>query len=174
MLALGLVLLIIGVVLVAIATVGQPPSAAPLAPLGWLLAIIGLILSLVAVIVLDGDVDVRSAIGGALMMAVVPPHSHAIPLDQDPPEPVAGSVTDRQPVLVAFIVGAVPLIIAAITAVADLFAGVPNWIVPLATIVGTLTTGLAALWARSRVTPTALPKLDEGTPLVPMVESEHV
>jgi hypothetical protein len=42
------------VVLVAIATVGQPPSAAPLGPLGWLLAIIGLILALVAVLVTTG------------------------------------------------------------------------------------------------------------------------
>jgi hypothetical protein len=107
------------------------------------------------------------------MVAIPPPHHHAVPLEQDPPEPVAGSMRDRQPVLVAFIIGAVPLLIAAVTAVADLFASVPDWIVPLATIIGTLTTGLAALWARGQVTPTALPKLDEGTMLVPMVEREE-
>jgi hypothetical protein len=107
------------------------------------------------------------------MVAIPPPHHHAVPLHEDPPEPVAGGLTDRQPVVVAFIVGAVPLLIAAVSAVADLFASVPDWIVPLATIIGTLTTGLAALWARGRVTPTALPKLDEGTMLVPMVEREE-
>jgi hypothetical protein len=48
MLALGLILL------VGHATVGQPPSAAPLGPLGWLLAVIGLILALVAVLVTTG------------------------------------------------------------------------------------------------------------------------
>jgi hypothetical protein len=170
MLALGLILLIVGIILVAIATVGQPPSAAPLAPLGWLLAIVGLVLALVAVLVIGDDVN-AAVIGGAAM--AIPPHRHAIPLDQDPPEPVAGGLVDRQPVIVAFVVGAVPLLIAAVSAVADLFASVPNWIVPLATIIGTLTTGLAALWARARVTPTALPRLGEGTPLVPMVEREE-
>jgi vacuolar-type H+-ATPase subunit I/STV1 len=172
MLALGLVLLIIGVVLVVIAAVRQPPSAAPLGPLGWLLVIIGLILALVAVLVNDGDLN-AGIVGGLGMVAIPPPHHHAVPLHEDPPEPVAGGLTDRQPVVVAFIVGAVPLLIAAISAVADLFASVPDWIVPLATIIGTLTTGLAALWARGRVTPTALPKLDEGTMLVPMVEREE-
>lgn len=174
MLALGIVLLIIGVVLVALGAVG--PSPAPqLAPIGWLLVIVGLILALVAVLVVDGDVKI-GALAGGLAMAAVPPlrgHSHAVALDQDPPQPVAGSRSDREPVVVAFIVGAVPLVIAAVTAIADLFAGVPNWIVPLATIIGTLTTGLAALWARARVTPVAAPKLDEGTPLVPMIEGEH-
>lgn len=172
MLALGLILLIVGIVLVAVATVGQPPSAAPLGPLGWLLAVIGLVLSLVAVLVTGDDVDVRSMLIGGAAMAIVPPHAHIVSLDEDPPQPVAGSVSDRQPVLVAFAVGAVPLLVAAVSAVADLFAGVPSWVVPLATIIGTLTTGLAALWAKQRVTPTALPRLDEGTPLVPMIESE--
>jgi hypothetical protein len=173
MLALGLVLLIIGVVLiVALLGAGQPSSAAPLGPLAWLLVIVGLILALVAVLVTDGDLN-AGIVGGLGMVAIPPPHHHAVPLHEDPPEPVAGGLTDRQPVIVAFIVGAVPLLIAAVTAVADLFASVPDWIVPLATIIGTLTTGLAALWARGRVTPTALPKLDEGTLLVPMVEREE-
>jgi hypothetical protein len=170
MLALGLILLIVGIVLVALAAIGRPPSAAQLAPLGWLLAIIGLILVLVAVIVTDDSL--RALLGGGVAMAATPPR-HVVSLDQDPPEPVAGSLADRQPVLVAFVLGAVPLVVAAISGIADLFAAVPDWIVPVATIIGTLTTGLAALWARQQVTPTALPKLADDVPLVPMVEREE-
>jgi amino acid transporter len=90
MLALGLILLIVGIVLVALAAVGQPPSAARLAPLGWLLAIIGLILALVAVLVTNDSVG--AMLGGGVAMAATPPR-HVVSLDQDPPEPVAGSST---------------------------------------------------------------------------------
>lgn len=173
MLALGFILLLIGVVMLIASSVG-PPDAARLQGPGWLIAVIGLILIVVALVLLGDDGDVRTAVAGGLAMAVVPPHAHIVNLDQDPPEPVAGSITDRQPVIVSFIVGAVPLFVAAISAVADLFTGVPSWLVALATIIGTLTTALAALWAKARVTPTAMPRLDEGTPLVPMIESEHV
>jgi hypothetical protein len=75
--------------------------------------------------------------------------------------------------IVAFVLGAVPLVVAAISGIADLFAAVPDWIVPVATIIGTLTTGLAALWARQQVTPTALPRLADDVLLVPMVEREE-
>jgi hypothetical protein len=179
MIALTIILIVLGAVLIVIPAAGVP-QVAPLAPLGWLLAVIGIIL-LVVVLVLVGseEVDVHSAVGwigggAAFTMAAIPPvHFHGAGEDEAS-RPVAGSLTDRQPVIVAFVVGAIPLIAAALTGLASIFTGMPEWIVPTFTIVGTLTTGLAALWARQQVTPVALPRLDDETPLVPMVEREGV
>lgn len=131
----------------------------------------GVVLFVIGVLDASGA-DTRAMIGGTVAMAVVPPHLHG-PHDHDPSIPVAAGKADTQPVLVAFIVGAVPLIIAAVSALAGIFTAMPDWIVPVFTVAGTLTTGLAALWARSRVTPVALPRLDDRTPLVPMVENEQ-
>jgi hypothetical protein len=48
------------------------------------------------------------------------------------------------------------------------------WLRTLLVGLGSLATALGALWARSNVTPTAAPKLDADTPLVPVTEREGV
>lgn len=174
MIALSIVLIVIGAILLVLAA--TVPNAAPLNPIGWVLVAVGLVLLVVFAVVVGADEADRNIgwIGGGLAMATIPPthgHFHGMH-DDDPSTPVAGGLADRQPVLVGFIVGAVPLVLAAVSALADLFTGVPDWVVPAFTVLGTLTTGLAAMWARQQVTPTALPQLDEGVPLVPMVENE--
>lgn len=174
MLVIGIILLIVGAILLAAPHIGGPPAAGNLAALGWLLALAGVILIVVA-LVAGSDVDVESLVGGGVAMAAAGSMRdfHSAGADE-PAVPVAGGVTDRQPVLVAFILGAVPLVLAALTGLADVFTGVPDWVVPTLTTIGTLTTGLAALWARSQVTPVALPRLDDDTPLVPMTVREDV
>lgn len=92
--------------------------------------------------------------------------------EDDPDEPVALTPTERQPVMIAFIVGALPLIAGAISSLADLFTFIPDWLVPTLLVLGTLTSGLAALWARLQVTPLADPKDNDGDPLTPDTPDE--
>jgi hypothetical protein len=171
-LILGIILLVIGAALIVV------PDLARLAPLGWLLAIIGVVLVVVAL------VDVNDANAAVLMMATIPPagkrlahasHGAGPTSDQEPVISVA-TAADSQPVIVAFLVAAVPIVCAFILQVLEATDVLDNalWIRTLLTGLGTLTGALAAVWARSRVTPTAAPRLDDDTPLVPMVESEHV
>lgn len=77
-------------------------------------------------------------------------------------------VTQRQPVLVAFVIGAAPIVTAFILAVIDTAGSeIPNWIVAALTGLGPTIGALSAVWARGQVTPLADPRLDDGTPLEP-------
>jgi hypothetical protein len=82
----------------------------------------------------------------------------------------------REPVLVAFIVAAVPIACAFTLQVLDATDVLDNalWLRTLLTGLGALTGALAAAWARAQVTPTAAPKLDDGTLLVPMITGERL
>jgi hypothetical protein len=90
----------------------------------------------------------------------------------DPSIPVA-SKAQLQPVITAFLIGAIPIVSAFVLQVLD-EGGVdtPAWLRAALTGLGALVGGLAALWARSQVTPVADPKLDADTPLLPHVPSE--
>lgn len=165
MLAIAIILVFVGVAILYLGPADRFVRFAGIVFIG------GGILYLVLFLLDASGADTTAILGGGMALAVAP-HIHG-PHDDDPSLPVAASLADRQPVILAFIVGAVPLVIAAVSALADLFAAVPDWVVPSFTVAGTLTTGLAALWARVRVTPVALPRLDDRTPLVPMVESER-
>lgn len=174
MIEIGIVLLVVGVVMIiAAAVVAQVPAV--VSQLGWLFVLVGVILIVIAALFVGADSAIDALVGGGVAMATPASmrHFHTAG-DDERARPVAGSLKDRQPVLVAFVLGAVPLILAAVTALADIFAGIPDWLVPTLTVVGTLTTGLATMWARMQVTPTALPRLDDETPLVPMTENEAV
>jgi hypothetical protein len=168
MFTIGLVLLIIGIVVVLLGLI-PARSGAAIAPgaanIGWLLVGVGIILIFLSVLLDAGTADAMAA-GAAMMMAPLP---HAIPPSQDPPEPLPGERTSREPVVIAFLVAAVVL------QVLDLAgAETPLWLRTALTGLGGLVGSLAAAWARSRVTPIALPRLDDETPLVPMVEREDV
>lgn len=168
MLVLGIILIVIGALM---ALFGRREGETFAFWGGAIIFAGGVILFVIAILDRSGA-DTAAFVGGGLAMAV--PGRHAIPLDQDPPQPVAGSTADREPVIVAFVIGAIPMLAAFVLQVVD-EGGVqiPAWLRSLLAGLGAVVTGLAALWARTRVTPTALPQLDEGTPLVPMVESEH-
>lgn len=174
MFTIGLVLLIIGIVVVLLGLI-PARSGAAIAPgaanIGWLLVGVGIILIFLSVLLDAGTADAMAA-SAAMMMAPLP---HAIPPSQDPPEPLPGERTSREPVVIAFLVAAVPIVAAFVLQVLDLAgAETPLWLCTALTGLGGLVGSLAAAWARSRVTPTALPRLDDETPLVPMVEQEDV
>lgn len=184
MIGLGLLLLIVGVVLIVLASM-VPQVPAPLGQVGWLLAVVGVVLVVIGA--LSDEVEVSTWIGGGLLALAVVGPGGPFPPDDDPtprrrkadqrvepvraaaPAPAAPAEGSGEPVILAFVVGAIPLFAAALAALAEVFTGMPDWIVPTFTVLGTLTTGLAAMWARLRVTPTADPKLDDGTRLVPEV-----
>lgn len=174
MLIIGVILLVIGAFLLIAPTAGAP-GIAPAAPLGWLLALVGLILIVVAV------VDVGDADAAVLAMAVGGggsqfDHLRARPdAGEDPAIAVAGP-GKREPVILAFIVAAVPIVCAFILQVLDVTDALESalWLRTLLTGLGGVVGALAAAWARANVTPTAAPRLDDDTPLVPMVESEGV
>lgn len=74
----------------------------------------------------------------------------------------------REPVLLTFLVAAIPLVTAFVLQVLhDGDVNVPHWLIALLAGVGPLIAALGALYARSQVTPTADPRDDRGTPLVP-------
>jgi hypothetical protein len=76
---------------------------------------------------------------------------------------------------VAFLIGATPMIAAFVLQVLDEGGvAIPAWLRSALAGVGALTTALAALWARGQVTPTAAPKLDDETLLVPMTTGRPV
>lgn len=165
----GLILIAVGAILYVIGLRAGEPARGVLQVVGLILLAFGVVLILVGVV---DDADAWSgpalltvgAVGGAGAGAVRGVNEQDLPVG-------GGTLTDRQPVVVAFIIGAVPLILAAVTGLADVWAGIPDWIVPVLTTIGTLTTGLAALWARLRVTPTLMPETDDGEPLVPATEA---
>lgn len=168
MLILGIVLIVIGAALILI------PDLARLAPLGWLLAIIGVVLLLVALLDVGADAAVLAMTvgGGGARFDQLRARPDA---GEDPAVSVAGA-GKHEPVILAFAVAAVPIVCAFILQVLDATDVLDNalWLRTVLTGLGTLTGALAAAWARSNVTPTAAPRLDEDTPLVPMVPSEDV
>lgn len=174
MLILGIVLLILGAFLLAAPAAGAPGIGAT-GPLGWLLIVIGLILVVVAVVDVGGtDATVLAMMtvgGGGFDQLKARPDTAG----EDWAIPVA-SARQREPVIVAFIVAAVPIVAAFILQVLEATDVLDNalWLRTLLTGLGTLAGALAAVWARANVTPTAAPRLDEETPLVPMVEHEGV
>jgi low temperature requirement protein LtrA len=172
---LGIILIAVG----AILTMFGRREAESLAIYGGALVFLGGCVLFLIGILATAHVDTSAwrLDHAAVLAMAIPPMGHRLApeLNSDPKVPVAGSAVDRQPVIVAFLVAAVPIVAAFVLQVLDEGGvGVPAWLRSLLVGVGALTTGLAALWARSRVTPTALPRLDEGTLLVPMVESEDV
>jgi hypothetical protein len=120
--------------------------------------------------------------GVMLAMAAVPPRrpmashtSHGEGERDSRPIPDLPA-QQRDPVIVAFLVAAVPIVCAFILQVLEATDVLDNalWLRTLLTGLGTLVGALAAVWARSRVTPTAAPKLDDGTLLVPMITGERL
>jgi hypothetical protein len=175
MLTIAIVLIIMGGILIALPAFGGNVPA-PLATLGWLLAVVGLVLLVVVLVVVSDDANARVIGGGFVAMAVSPRGTtfHGAG-DKDPAVPVAGA-TAREPVIVAFLVGAVPVVCAFALQVLEATDVLDSamWLRTLLVGLGSLTTALGALWARSNVTPTAAPKLDADTPLVPVTEREGV
>jgi hypothetical protein len=174
MLIAGIVLVLVGVAILYFASGHRAANFG-----GAALVVLGVIALIVWLIDRSGA-DTEAV----LMMATIPPagkrlahasHGAGPTSDQEPVIPVA-TAADSQPVIVAFLVAAVPIVCAFILQVLEATDVLDNalWIRTLLTGLGTLTGALAAVWARSRVTPTAAPRLDDDTPLVPMVESEHV
>lgn len=164
MLAAGLLGVALGALLIVLGHVasGVPRGAVPA---GWALVVVGLILVVISLFADDAD---AAPLGAAGLLAFGSVHVHGAG-DTEPSVRVpAGAASEREPVIIAFVTGVLPLIAAAVTALADTFTAIPDWIVPTLTVLGTLTTGLAALWARLRVTPTVAPRDDEGNPLVPV------
>jgi hypothetical protein len=167
MLILAIILIVLGVV---VATV--PPVANPL---GWVLLIIGVVL-LIVVLVPSGHADTAVVLAMAL-----PPgglalsHGGAGPSDDQEPLVPLATAPKREPVILAFIVAAVPVVCAFALQVLDAAGALDSalWIRTLLTGLGGVVGALAAAWARAQVTPTAAPKLDADTLLVPLVESEH-
>jgi hypothetical protein len=176
MLTIAIVLIIIGGIFIALPAFGAGVPT-PLANLGWLMVVVGLVLLVIVLVVVGGDeVDARLIGGGFVAMAVSPRGTtfHGAG-DKDPAVPVAGT-TAREPVLVAFLVGAVPIASAFVLQVLEATDVLDSalWLRTLLVGLGSLATALGALWARSNVTPTAAPKLDADTPLVLVTEREGV
>jgi hypothetical protein len=175
MLTIAIVLIIMGGILIALPAFGGNVPA-PLATLGWLLAVVGIVLLVIVLVFVSDDAHARVIGGGFVAMAVSPRGTtfHGAG-DKDPAVPVAGT-TAREPVIVAFLIGAVPIVSAFILQVLEATDVLDSalWLRTLLVGLGSLATALGALWARSNVTPTAAPKLDADTPLVPVTEREGV
>jgi heme A synthase len=169
MLETGLVLALVGAVLYWF---GSRPEAGEGGSLIRILGVVAFVVGLVFLIlwaINRADAEAAIPVGLLLVGMVGAEHAHAA--EGAPGDPVgvnAGSLSERQPVLVAFLLGAIPLVLSALTGLLDVFEGVPDWIAPTLATIGTVTTGLAALWAKLQVTPTAIPRTDEGEPLVPV------
>jgi hypothetical protein len=174
MLTIAIVLIIMGGILIALPAFGGNVPA-PLATLGWLLAVVGVVLLVVVLVSVD-EAHARLIVGGGFAMVISPRGTtfHGAG-DKDPAVPVAGT-TAREPVIVAFLVGAVPIVSAFALQVLEATDVLDSalWLRTLLVGLGSLATALGALWARSNVTPTAAPKLDADTPLVPVTEREGV
>jgi hypothetical protein len=174
MLALGLVFLVIGIVLVILAAAPSADVPPVLGTIGWLLVVIGLVLVVLAFVVgSDIDVDTSWLGGGAVAMAVGAGGRRFHAAGGDEP---AASTRDREPVIVGFILGAIPILSAFVLQVLEATDVLDSalWLRTLLVGLGSVTTALGALWARTNVTPTANPKLDDETPLVPAIEGEGV
>jgi hypothetical protein len=173
MLTLGIILLVLGAVL---AYVGRPREQL-LVVAGVLIFAVGVVLLIVWAVSLSG-----ADTAGVMVAMAVPPgrgvrlsHGGIEPLENiDPAVPVAGTA-QREPVVVAFIVAAVPIVCAFVLQVLDAAGALDSalWVRTLLTGLGPVVGFLAAAWTRSQVTPTAAPMLDGETMLVPLVESEH-
>jgi hypothetical protein len=177
MLTIAIVLIIMGGILIALPAFGGNVSA-PLATLGWLLAVVGIVLLVVVLVFVSSDeVDAHLIVGGGFVAMAVSPRGTTFhgAGDKEPAVPVAGA-TAREPVIVAFLIGAVPVVCAFILQVLEATDVLDSalWLRTLLVGLGSLATALGALWARSNVTPTAAPKLDADTPLVPVTEREGV
>lgn len=175
MLVLGVVLIIFGALL---AYFGRRAAADVAFWGGVLIFAGGAILFVIAILDVSGA-DTHAAVGGGMVAMALGGGGHASFHGAGVSEasvPVAGGPADRQPVVVAFAVAAVPIVCAFILQVldtTDVLSSAP-WLRTLLTGLGALVGALAAVWARARVTPTALPRLDDETPLIPMVEREGV
>jgi hypothetical protein len=143
MLTLGLILLVIGAVV----------AVAAHRPLGLVLVAIGAVLVLVDVI------DTNSAaVLGAFALPV-----GGRPRRSDVAAPM------REPVLLAFIAAATPIVCAFVLQVLEATDVLDSalWLRTLLTGLGAVVGALAALWARLKVTPLADPQTETGEALVP-------
>jgi hypothetical protein len=162
MLVAGIVLVLVGVAILYFAAGHRAANFG-----GGALVLLGVIALVIWLIDRSG----ADTAGVMLAMAAVPPGSRFAHTSHGEgardPRPV--------PVLVAFIVAAVPIACAFTLQVLDATDVLDNalWLRTLLTGLGTLAGALAAAWARSQVTPTAAPKLDDGTLLAPMVTGER-
>lgn len=81
-------------------------------------------------------------------------------------------VTDRRPVLVAFLLAAVPIVSAFALQVLEATDVLDNalWLRTLLVGLGSITGLLGSAWAQAKVTPLARPRNNAGEPLVPAAE----
>jgi hypothetical protein len=146
---LGIALIVLGVLALVVGHLvrGAPAGAVSL---GWALVVIGVVLIVVSLVTDDGVA--AAAAGGTIRRR----------------RRRGRGLKRPQPVLLAFLVGAIPLVLGFVTQVVDALpdASVPQWIRVALVGLGTLTTGLAALWARMQVTPLADPRSRSGARLV--------
>jgi hypothetical protein len=64
--------------------------------------------------------------------------------------------TESEPVLLAFIVGVIPVVASFVLGILHASGtAVPTWVIALLAGIGTLTNAIAAVWARAQVAPTA-------------------
>jgi uncharacterized membrane protein len=164
MLVAGIVLVLVGV---AILYFAEGHRAAHFG--GGALILLGVI----ALIVWLVDRSGADTAGVMLAMAAVPPGRPLAHMShgEGDTRPVPDLPAQKaEPVVLAFIVAAVPIVCAFILQVLEATDVLDNalWIRTLLTGLGALTGALAAAWARARVTPTAAPKLNDGTLLAPM------
>jgi hypothetical protein len=171
MLVAGIVLVLVGVAILYFAAGHRAANFG-----GGALVLLGVIALVIWLIDRSG----ADTAGVMLAMAAVPPGSRFAHTSHGEgardPRPVPDLPAQRrEPVLVAFIVAAVPIACAFTLQVLDATDVLDNalWFRTLLTGLGTLAGALAAAWARSQVTPTAAPKLDDGTLLAPMVTGER-
>lgn len=165
MITVGVVLLLIGAL---VAYFGRPREQVVYAA-GLLIAAVGAVLLLIGLLDTADAHDAHTALLPLVGGLGVAGAGKVAPGNESHPAS-GGSLKDRRPVLLGFIVAATPVVCAFVLQVLEATDVLNNalWLRTLLTGLGALIGALATLWAQSKVTPVAIPQTDEGEPLVPV------